>query len=399
MQFLVYMFQAAYNILANIIDDGFANRMSINAVVAYGSFLPLTWVVHSACHIGKYAYTAIHDFKKSCLALGLIVSCISIVVGLMVTPIFRVVYNLTDVQYDMLDKLFIAFLFTVPFRVIGSFVETYLLINSQNKIVIRADVVYWVVALSLDVIVFIKGMEVYWLAITTGVAYFVFDILLLVQSDVLDDKVTIHGIKIAFVKGKDIVVIDRLLGKVATLFYGAVASRLPSEAYAVHCICYGIICNMETFTNYFNTFVVSKLYNVTRRFKEYTLMIIRKYCVRLWTLEFGFSIILLLFYHGKVDFWNCFGWLFLYAAQCFSLVFYEGFKATLNRMSRTEYLRYGGLIGICTRIPCLIIASALGFRMLGLATSCIVDFGCRAIYFWVMINKREPKNVFSESID
>ena len=179
MQFLVYMFQAAYNILANIIDDGFANRMSINAVVAYGSFLPLTWVVHSACHIGKYAYTAIHDFKKSCLALGLIVSCISIVVGLLVTPIFRAVYNLTDVQYDMLDKLFIAFLFTVPFRVIGSFVETYLLINSQNKIVIRADVVYWVIALSLDVIVFIKGMEVYWLAITTGVAYFVFDILMI----------------------------------------------------------------------------------------------------------------------------------------------------------------------------------------------------------------------------
>lgn len=40
-QFLFFTFQAMYTIFANIIDDGFANKMSIDVVIAYGSFLPI----------------------------------------------------------------------------------------------------------------------------------------------------------------------------------------------------------------------------------------------------------------------------------------------------------------------------------------------------------------------
>lgn len=36
-QFLFFTFQALYTVIANIIDDGFANRMSLDAVIAYGT--------------------------------------------------------------------------------------------------------------------------------------------------------------------------------------------------------------------------------------------------------------------------------------------------------------------------------------------------------------------------
>lgn len=40
-QFLFFVFQAVYTILANVIDDGFANKISIDSVIAYGSYIPM----------------------------------------------------------------------------------------------------------------------------------------------------------------------------------------------------------------------------------------------------------------------------------------------------------------------------------------------------------------------
>ena len=46
-QFLFFVFQAVYTILANIIDDGFANKISVDSVIAYGSFIPIIWTFQS----------------------------------------------------------------------------------------------------------------------------------------------------------------------------------------------------------------------------------------------------------------------------------------------------------------------------------------------------------------
>ena len=50
-QFLFFTFQAMYTIVVNIVDDGFANKMSIDAIVSYGSFLPIIWALQSFYNI------------------------------------------------------------------------------------------------------------------------------------------------------------------------------------------------------------------------------------------------------------------------------------------------------------------------------------------------------------
>ena len=136
---------------------------------------------------------------------------------------------------------------TIPFRQIGDFIMLYLMQNFENKIVIIADIIYWVIALSIDVFVFVRGLDAYWLILGTGIAYLVYDIFLLYKSHILSDKFDKLFIKEAFMKGKDIV-IDRTTGKVATLAYVSMASSLSKELYAIHCIAYGITCNLEEFT-------------------------------------------------------------------------------------------------------------------------------------------------------
>lgn len=44
---MFFVFQAVYTILANVIDDGFANKVSIDSVIAYGSYIPMIWVFQS----------------------------------------------------------------------------------------------------------------------------------------------------------------------------------------------------------------------------------------------------------------------------------------------------------------------------------------------------------------
>lgn len=387
-QFIIFMFQAAYSILANIIDDGFANKISIDSVIAYGSYIPICWTFQSVYNIGKYAYTNTQKEEKTCFLLGFYISIILLLITLPFYRYIHYIYKLTDTQIVLFNKLMLCYLFSMPLRQIGDYICTYLMYQFKNKVIIIGDILYWVTALSLDVFVYLKGLEVYWLLITTSIAYLIYDIVLIVASSILRGSVDYKFMKVAFIKGKDIV-IDRVCGKVATLTYGSMATRLGSNLYAIHCVVYGIITNMEEFTNNFNIYCLARLKLCSRNVFDGAVILIRKYGLKLICLEYSISVIFLVFYHGKVDLMICIPWLLLYMTDCISLLFYESMKAVLSCYSKTEYLRYGGFVGIFIRIPFTFIMWKLGFGLVGFGLACTVDFASRGLYFYKMIRKYE----------
>lgn len=390
-QFLFFVFQAVYTILAKIIDDGFANKISVDSVIAYGSFIPIIWTFQSVYNIGKYAYANTQKEEKACLFLGFIASIFMLIIGLPIYRVIHCIYNLTNVQIGLFNNLVLCYLFTMPLRQIGDYLNMYLMYQFENKIVFIADIMYWIIALALDVLVYINGYPVYFLVITTGVAYLIYDIVLLHQSKILQKRINVQFLKEAFLKGKD-VVIDRVMGKVATLSYGAMAAQLDRPLYAIHCVVYGIICNCEEFTNNFNMYCLARLKFMNRNIMVGAKMLIRKYGRLLLPLEFLFAYIFLFFYHGAVPLADCLPWLAVYLTDSISLLFYEVYKAVLSCYGRTEYLRYGGIIGVFVRIPFTFIAWKLGLGLLGFGVSCTVDFGLRAVYYYIMAKKSETAN-------
>lgn len=387
-QFLIFVFQAFYFIIANLIDDGFANKMSIDVVVAYGSYIPITWTILSFYNIGKYAYTNTQKEPKTCMALGLIISILTSIFLLIFGSFIHNIFNLSATQIDIFNKLIFAYAFTLPLRQVGDFLSLYLMYQLKNKQVIIGDIIYWMVALSLDVYVFLSGMKAWGLVVTTGIAYVFYDIYLLWKTNILKEKINKEFIKIAFLKGKDIV-IDRLCGKVATLAYGSMASQLPENLYAIHCVAYGVCTNCEEFTSNYNIFSIAKLKNETEKLRQKGLKLIKKYGVILIPIEYIFSFIFLIIYHGKVDFLTCIPWMLLYMTDSLSMLFYAEMKAVLSCYSKTEYLRYGGFIGIAIRIPFTFLMWKLGFGLIGFAIACTIDFLLRGIYFFIMAGKYE----------
>lgn len=121
-------------------------------------------------------------------------------------------------------------------------------------------------------------------------------------------------------------------------------------------------------------------------------MLIRKYGRLLLPLEFLFAYLFLFFYHGAVPLADCLPWLAVYLTDSISLLFYEVYKAVLSCYGRTEYLRYGGTIGVFIRIPFTFIVWKLGLGLLGFGIGCTVDFGLQAIYYYIMAKKSEIVN-------
>lgn len=388
--FLFFVFQALYTIFANMIDDGFANRINMDSVIAYGSYIPLVWTFQSIYNIGKYAYTTIQKEEKTCLFMGFSISVILLVLALPFYSKIHFIYNLSDRQVYLFNKILLCYLFSMPFRQIGDFIFLYLMCQFESKKSLIADVLYWVTALITDIIVFIQGKPVYYLVITTTLAYIVYDIFLIIASKIYQKKINFYFIKEAFMKGKDMV-IDKLLGKVATLAYSSLATHLSKTLYAIHCIVYAIQCNCEGFTNNFNVYCVARLKLMKKDAIKGVHILMRKYGIVLIPIIYSFSYLFLTIYHGKVKLELCVPWLALYMLECISLLFYESYKAVLSVYSKTEYLKWGGLIGILVRIPFVFTTYKLGFGLWGFGIANALDFGTRAACFYIMAKKCERK--------
>ena len=218
--------------------------------------------------------------------------------------------------------------------------------------------------------------------------YVFYDTILWFSLDIRKDKINWSYLKTAFRKGKDMV-IDKLFGRVTTLLYNHMASYLDDSLYAVHCICYGVVTNTEEFTNNFYLYCLAKIDRAKDNFKQQGMYLIEKYGKFIVLLEYSTSILFLLFYHGKVPYLSCLPWLLLYMTECISLVLFESGKAVLCCYSRTEYLRYGGLTGLLSRIPFTWCLYKLGLGLWGFALALTVDFLLRGIYFYTMADKHE----------
>lgn len=385
-QFLFFTFQALYTVIADIIDDGFANRMSLDAVIAYGSFLPIIWTVQSFYNIGKYAYTNTMKHPKTCMLLGFFMN---ILLVLILLPTYKFIHNIFDLstnQIYIFNNLVFVYIITSPLRQLGDYLYLVLMYNMKNKQVFIGDILFWVTNISLDLVVFLNHKPVWYLMITTAIGYFLYDSYLLIHSNIFKDKFELSFIPEAFKKGFDIV-IDRVTGKIATLVYGSLASRLPEHQYAIHCVVYGVICNCEEFTNNYNIYCRARLKTLSRNIKNGAFILLKNYGPILLVMTYIMSILFLVLYHGKVSYIDCLPWLLLYMTDIISLIFYENFKAILSCYSKTEYLRFGGLFGVLTRVPYTYIMYKLNFGLFGFATACTIDFAVRAIYFYIMINK------------
>lgn len=178
--------------------------------------------------------------------------------------------------------------------------------------------------------------------------------------------------------------VDRIFGKVATIIYNIYASRLGTELYAIHGICYSIATFTEYITNAqfnYQVVILSAISDVSKKWEKCK-DILKKTVLPLTLIGYAMSFLLLFLIHGDVHITDCVVPLIFYSSQVVFIQLYESLRGYLTSLKRTDLLKYAGLVGILTRIPVTLIAYYSGSGIYGFALASTIDFTCRGLYFY-----------------
>lgn len=385
-QLWIFVLQGIFVGICEKIDTAFGNNISIDAICVLSAYTIITWVTYCIYQMGSYSYRIMLSKEKNNLLISVVVSLLLSVLVFALSDYIPYIYSLTEKQNVLFSKCLKMHALCIPFFSIGEFIYRYMLIKCMNKLMFVTNVIFYTMMIGLDAIVYFKGYDLDALIFSTFISYLVYDIIIVIYSGILkvEDNIELVTLK-ECLKHSTNMLIDRLLGKVATVTYNIYASKLGTEMYAIHSVCYSIAVFTEYITNslYDYQIVRLKAYNDIKDKFNTCMGILKKVLIPLTILGYFSSFLLLMMVHGKVSIQSCIIPLILYCSQVFFIQLYESLRGYLTSLRKSELLKWAGLIGIFVRIPVTLIAYYCNIGIYGFALASSLDFLCRGFYFYI----------------
>lgn len=374
--------------IAELIDSAFGNHINIDSVVVLSAFTILTWVFNTVSHVGGYAYQNSRKDAKLNLYINAIAS---IIIGILLFNFNYYIihlFSLTESQYILFNKTIKVYALTLPFVSIGKFIDDYLMLNCKNKESITGNTVFYILMILIDAIVIKIEGSLPLLIFGTGICYLVYDIMIIIWTKLYKEKqqYEIDSI-LKSLKTSTAMIFDKLTGKVATIIFNIFVSKLGTELYAIHSICYALEVFTEYGTSAFHMYCMVTLPKQNKQIRlEYLHKIMKQYTPYIIIINYIACGLLLLVTHGVVDLRTCALYAILYCSQSIFIIPYESYRAYLLTEHKVNYLAFGGVCGILVRTPIAIGAWYFGLGLIPFSLACSIDFFIRGMYFKTCIN-------------
>ncbi len=382
--------------LGGSVDTAFGNSLGTDSICVLSAFTVLKWFLDKLIGLGKYGYYVVLKDEKLCLLLNVLVGAVTGITIFVLREVIPHLYTMTSEQYALFSKCLAVYSVGAVIHSISEFLYVYLLYSNKMKLVYGTNLFYYAILFVTDYAVVRKGLDLSALLACTVVCEVAYSLVIFAISDFR--KTTCDfSVKnaITLVKHGSNMMFDRVTGKIATLFFQCFASRLGTELFAIHSVCYSVAVLMEAYTNALHVFTLNRLSKVKG--------FLRKYKTHLWIFKkYGFLILslvaisilpALLLLHGSVPVKSCIPFVFVYCLDLVSLLFYEVSAACLTSAQRTGILKFDGVIGIVVRIPITPSTVAFHWGPAGFAISVILDFGSRALYNEIKMHQLLNKSV------
>lgn len=382
-QFFIYTFVGASIAILELIDSAFANNISIDSICVMSAFAIVYWCINIFCKAGEYAYNIKLKYETECFILNIISTAICSILMILLRNQIPHLYKLTDRQYELFSICIFWKAVFLIFSKIESYFRTYIEITCQNKHIVISNIIFYVSMIALDALVIINHGECYHLIITTGLADVITVIYYIIFCRFKFKRPSIKILKECIMSAKDIL-IDRVLGKVATVVFNICASYLGTELYALHSVGYGIATNVEEVTNCCYTYQVVRLKaieNVKDKYEE-SKKIAKKIFIPTVLISYVVAAIMVVPMKGSLNLLDALFITALYNSQSILIQLYENHRGYLTSCAATKCLRLGGLFGIISRIPIAIISILTPINIYGFALGSGLDFLVRGIYYW-----------------
>ena len=395
-EFISILVSFIFMSIADSIDSAFNNSISIDAIVVTGSFLLIDSIFKSLGEIGIYTYrtTRKNEWKYLWfnvlfgLLIGIIVFCCK---GVIIN-----IFDLTSIQKDMLSLLLN---FYIVYVVIGRFANSiFEMIRLKGKLMLyrKSLIVYYISLVGLDAIAYLLTKNLTLLFIATIISWTISIIYMLynlkLKFEYPDKESLKNVIKYGFAYS-----FERVLSKIFLLLYGVLASRMGTENYSIHTICYSVCLSLEIITNAYQATLMIKVPGGKNYEEQYSeCMNMKNKCFPLIILlNFILVFVYLIISHGSLPLHKCFPYILFYSTAVFGIYQYETYKTLCISQGKSFILLIGSTVGVIIRflICLLFINSQISLFVFGIVN--LVDFYCRSLVYRItlfILNKNNKLN-------
>lgn len=396
-QFFIFLFTGLSIAVLDLIDTAFGNQISLDSICVMSAMSILYWCINCVCQIGEYAYTVKMKYENESFVLEMLATIICSILVIIFRNHISHIYNLTDMQYELLNLCLLWKGLFIIFAKIESFLYTYVELNCMNKQIIISNIIFYLTMIGLDAIVILLNGECYHLIITTGIADIITAIYLIVSSKFVKKihRPKIHIIKELINCSKDILV-NNALGRVATIIFNICASFLGTKYYALHSVGYSIATSMEAITDRCCTYQVVKLKTINSIRTKYKIYkdTFKKTFIPTIIVCYLTAIMMVYPVKGTIGIKEALIVTLMYNTQSIFIQPYENIRGFLISCEDTKSLRFGGLIGIFARFPISLISIFTSIGIYGFAFGVSIDFMARFIYW-----KYKASNIVKKQTD
>lgn len=393
---IILIIQYVFIGLGDMVDIAFINASGVDSICVLSAYMVIIWCSVKITGIGKYAYRVYMKYKSECIILSVLSSLIVTFIFIFLNESITRMYSLTDTQYEHFENVLVIAGSMCVFRTLGDFGYEYLILKEKHKLAFTLNIVFYAVLIGTDAFVYFttKVIEHYYLA--TLFSYLVWFVLLLIFTDFFKELYRPNMLKLkkCAKSGFDIV-IEGSVGKIATLVYNIYASKLGTELYAIHAVCYSVCVFCENYSYPFRIHTITQLSKEDKN-DAYDNMknIIKKQSWIGIILTLVSIPIYLIFVKGSLDYAICLYFAIIYTSDILPMIYFDILCGYATVCRKTEFLKKSSLVGVLVRIPAVVILFYGGCGIYALALPCFLDFFARMCYMHIKINNTRKNECF-----
>lgn len=392
-EFISLLISFIFMSIADSIDSAFNNAISIDTIVVCGSLFSIDLILKSISDIGIYTYRTDRKNESAYLIINVITGLILGTLVFFTRNIITNLFNLTIIQKQLLSSVLALYICYLTIGRLSNAIFEMVRLKDNLKLYRKSLILYYVTLIFLDFIVFIFTKNLILLFIATILSWIVSIIYMLYHLKlefILPNKTILNNVKKIGIPTS----LERLLSRAFILIYGLLASKLGTEKYSIHTICYSTILNLEIIANAFQATLMIKLpgYKSFADQYENCIMMKNKCFGIIILLDYLLGALILVVSHGSLPLMQCFPYIIFYSIGMFGLYLYATYQTLLIIQGKPKIMLIGSSIGAISRVLlCFIfVNSSISLFIFGISN--FVDFYIRSVIYKISLSKMYKNN-------
>ena len=394
-EFISILISFIFMSIADSIDSAFNNLISIDAIVVSGSFLLIDSIFKSFSEIGLYTYRTTRKNEWSYLWFNILFALLMGFIVLLCRGLIINIFDLTNIQKDMLSVLLAFYIGYLVLGRLANAIFEMIRLKGELKLYRKSLIVYYISLIGLDALAYLLTKNLILLFVATMISWIVSIVYMLYHLKFKFEFPNKESLKNVIKYGLPYSS-ERLLSRIFLLLYGVVASRLGTEQYSIHTICYAICLTLEIITNAYQATLMIKVPIEGSYDEQYKSMInMKKKCFPLIVLlNYIFAIVYLIIQHGSLPIDKCFPHIIFYTFGVFGLYQYESYKTLCITQGKTKILLLGSTIGSCIRVIICYLFYNTSIALFVFGVVNFMDFYIRSIIYRIKLRKLKEQILY-----